>query len=463
MHTVILGPSLDTESISTVARKKKMPVFVIMPLQTHWFAISLYNIWVQLQRKIAFGTQVCNVDIRGEKFALDIKTVATASTMIQNKYPNYGYGIGATPSLVKSETFFSSIFSNALNWLMKSCDDVAIIHQLPIRKKPHTHGNPDTAGVGAIRMSNNMLCETVFVSDLKNTDKEISDKESALYAKFAAINQFEHSERCLLLIGVSVVRLSATLWVYLMANKKIWAIPIVSDVLPSDMSFLATLSIGIQSLAKKPIFYNALERPIPFKDEVVTPLKINQHNRTHLKIVNGSKKVVKFFDTHDLVQLSNLEVMRFAGVEVQDYFITSDNRFLYIQYDYYDCSDEPANLAQFYNILYMLHKLHHNGYVHGDIRSSNLLFHQNGCDGYLIDYDLARLEQNGKYPPGYYHHPSIRHEDAITGLPMCKSHDRYSLAIIVNQYYPAATEVISMIRSSESLMKAAALLRPTSL
>ncbi len=105
----------------------------------------------------------------------------------------------------------------------------------------------------------------------------------------------------------------------------------------------------------------------------------------------------------------------------------------------------------------MLHKLHIRRYVHGDIREANLVFDHENCAGYLIDYDLAR--ESGKlYPDGYFN-AEIRHEDAITGLPMCMNHDRHSLAKIVERHYRDARVVIEKIRSTETLMNAAECLR----
>ena len=81
----------------------------------------------------------------------------------------------------------------------------------------------------------------------------------------------------------------------------------------------------------------------------------------------------------------------------------------------------------------MLHKVHEQGFVHGDVRLSNIIF--SGDTSYLIDYDLARKEDKveGLYPAGYNRIPQ-RHPDAKAHLPMRKVHDRFSLAKIMKKY-----------------------------
>ena len=243
-----------------------------------------------------------------------------------------------------------------------------------------------------------------------------------------------------------------------MGNGRVWAIPIVRDLCPHKPSLLATLTVGVQVLARHPVFYRVLEHPKPFRDIEVTPLKANDGNRTYLKTDGSHKTVIKYFDSEDLVRRSNVRVMGIAGVVVQEQFMTTDRRLSYIEYDFYDGGHQPVALRQFRNILCMLHKLHINGYVHGDVRPANLVFDRHGHDGYLIDYDLVGKDQQDCYPLGYFYSEEIRHRAARATEKMHQSHDRHSLALIMETSYPNAKAVISKIRSSEPLTNAAALL-----
>ncbi len=325
---------------------------------------------------------------------------------------------------------------------------------MPVRKQS---GNPDTADIAGIRVANCTHYETVFVSDLKVlSNTVIADNQTALYAKYAAIDQSQQSEHCVLILGLSGNRQTATLWVFLLGNRNIWGIPIISNVYFYDKPLLATLSIGLQSLGTAPIYYQALTSPISFKDDNVIPLQTTEHNRTFLRTLHdGSKKVVKFFDNVDEARLSNVDIMRAAGVNVELEEVTDDKRISCLSYDYYPGDHKPKCLDHFHNIVCMLDKLHSAGYVHGDIRLANLVFGNDG-KGYLIDFDLAGLE-GSLYPRLYERNFDVRHGQAIAGMEMCKSHDRYSLAIIVHKYFPQATAIVQEIRSSVSLSSVAAM------
>ena len=63
--------------------------------------------------------------------------------------------------------------------------------------------------------------------------------------------------------------------------------------------------------------------------------------------------------------------------------------------------------------------------MHGYIRIQNLIFNH---DGYLIDYDLTRLE--GSLYPMSYREVGHRHPDAKPMLKTHRIHNRFSLAEI---------------------------------
>ena len=79
--------------------------------------------------------------------------------------------------------------------------------------------------------------------------------------------------------------------------------------------------------------------------------------------------------------------------------------------------------------------LHELGYVHGDIRSENLVFSQENGKAWIIDFDLAGKE--GTYYPVNYNHLRInkRHSTAKAGFPRKKEHDRNALSVIFGRHY----------------------------
>ena len=150
--------------------------------------------------------------------------------------------------------------------------NTAVVHQGPVRRRTEQRkGTPETADMLAISLRNYKVCETVFVSDLKLADTETADKETALYAKAVSMNDPNNpDEMCTLVLGMSGTPSVVTLWLYVVGNKKLWSIPIVHDVQPHNLAFLATLAIGIKYFATQPEFYRALEHAQPFKDIDVT-------------------------------------------------------------------------------------------------------------------------------------------------------------------------------------------------
>lgn len=437
---------MEKESISTIARQKgRDQVFLSMPLHTHWFAVSLYDVFAKFKETASDYSDFWNVEFEGQQHTVDLKILTKTSNIIQKashlRHATAGvpHGISATKPLRESKLALSSMFSVAINLLLCSSSEVntIVIHQGPVRKKPRKQGNPDSADLLAVGLKDyNNTYESVFVSDLKMSDKDLSDKETALYGKFVSLNQgLLSDETCMLVLGLSGTPFIATLWLYVMGNRQVWAIPIVSDVFPHQPSLLATLTIGIKFLSCHPVFYRALKHSKPFRDIEVTPLKANIHNRTYLKTEGSHNTVFKFFDSEDKVRRSNVHIMDIVGVVVKENYLTTDKRVSYIEYKYMDGSHQPVALQQFRNILLMLHSLHVKGYVHGDVRPPNIVFDQQGRDGYLIDYDLVGRDKQDLYPVGYLHSRAIRHEDARTGGRMVQSHDRHSLAIIMEEHY----------------------------
>ena len=75
--------------------------------------------------------------------------------------------------------------------------------------------------------------ESVFVSDIKIGDSIGSTVETALYGKFASLSQ-QQSKEAVLVIGLSATVDTASLWLYVIAHKEVWGIPILKGVKPWD-------------------------------------------------------------------------------------------------------------------------------------------------------------------------------------------------------------------------------------
>ena len=76
--------------------------------------------------------------------------------------------------------------------------------------------------------------------------------------------------------------------------------------------------------------------------------------------------------------------------------------------------------------------IHNAGYVHGDIRKENLIFDTSGQKAWIIDFDMARKE-NEPYVSIYNDKVEGRHPDAEKGEMMKKEHDRYALHCVMKR------------------------------
>lgn len=163
--------------------------------------------------------------------------------------------------------------------------------------------------------------------------------------------------------------------------------------------------------------------------------------------------MVKVFDTSQDDIRPNNELMTQCGYNVTRTNLSSDGRFVQISYPYIDGSHQPSSLQQFSGVISMLHKIHSCNFVHGDIRSENIIHSFDG-KSYLIDFDLAKPE--GELYPENYNYLGIleRHEYAQERHPMLKEHDRFSLHKVMqrsNLVLPASQSVVAKVKSLESL------------
>ena len=228
-------------------------------------------------------------------------------------------------------------------------------------------------------------------------------------------------EKCCLIMGLAATTEMATLWLYVLAEKCLWALCIIKDI-PWNELLLAVTSIAITSLCNSPVIYRALKTPVPFKE--VIPMKNNAHCRVFLD--KKSNEIIKVFCRSDDICISNVDLMMQIGIPVTTKDLTVDGEYFYIKYPFYPGDNKPKTLKQFRGIVSMLDKVHKAGYVHCDVRIPNLIFGKNGTDSYLIDYDLARKNKVGRYPHGYNSNEILRHPDAEETRLVNQKHDRHS-------------------------------------
>lgn len=430
-------PLLESDSISSLAKRLNSDqVFDDSPVFNHWFGTSLYNVHKTIQDQLQKNSSSLSVSLQEATYSIETKDLYEASKRIkfatEMKNSSRDHGICGSSALRDAETTFSTVVASTLQNLCYGGDwDASIVHQGPVRKRPKTSGNPDTADMLGFRYLQSQPVETFFVSDLKLENYELSEKESALYGKFGSLSAKKGNRDSYMVVGLAATRYNASLWIYVMVNKRVMAIPIIRLVPIWDVALLGTLCVALRYLAQSPILYKVLPCPMPLKEISLEPLKPTPRNRTYLNRQDGV--VMKFFCNGDTVLKGNIDLMQLAGVEASKKAISIDEHYYAITYPYYNGDHKPTNIRQCYRIIQMLDKLHSNGYVHGDVRLSNLVFDDEGQEGYLIDYDFCGKDGQARYPINYYF-SDIRHREATEGKIMFQYHDRYSLAEIISQH-----------------------------
>ena len=134
----------------------------------------------------------------------------------------------------------------------------------------------------------------VLVADTKLEDYQQALIETALFAH--CVSHVGRDEQCPVVLEFPVTRTCASLYLFGMANNKLWGIPIVESVHPCDNALLCTLYSAVQHLCANSIHHLPLFNPIPFKD--VAQYSALVDGRQPFKTSDG--QVVKIFDTTDL-------------------------------------------------------------------------------------------------------------------------------------------------------------------
>ena len=132
--------------------------------------------------------------------------------------------------------------------------------------------------------------------------------------------------------------------------------------------------------------------------------------------------------------------------------LTDDARVQCLRYKYNEGSHNPTSHTQFETIFRDLCSLHAHDFVHGDIRSQNLVFSSNGEGAWMIDFDLAGKE-GSRYPRGYNHHGiDERHQTAMACYPRKKVHDLHGLQVIIKGHFQKFPELTTLLRKIERII-----------
>ena len=157
-------------------------------------------------------------------------------------------------------------------------------------------------------------------------------------------------------------------------------------------------------------------------------------------------KVCKLFDTD--ADSTNLSLVRqILDDEAECVHLSKDERFQYLRYRYREGDHRVKSIAQVILILRQLNKVHAAGFVHFDVRHTNIVFSYKGKHAWLIDFDLAAMEGT-PYPATYNSFLEERHPSASPRQPRKKEHDCYSLGVILERN-GVRSEIVDQVKAGK--------------
>ncbi len=344
-------------------------------------------------------------------------------------------GIASCPNICNAEITYSSIFARTLDRFLFSDEDCvqgAALHQFPSRiRSPVDARTIEKMDMAVVSMPafTPLLC-----SDLKKENRQVSENETTLYAVNCARVQLGDPTWPLIL-GISGTPEAIALHCFVPVDGSMWRTKIFQCT-PDSVPFLCTLFCAVKQLIKKRIVSpQPIEVYQPLKDkvfEVVDPSKP--------RVLKSKNMLYKLYDSEDkskrrhnndlLSKLSNDGCLPRHDLQP----LSNDERFSILSRPFIEGSHIPNHLSDFVGAVTCLKKVHDLGYIHADVRLSNIIF----ADGtsHLIDFDLAVLAAAQQtYPCGYRSMFNERHRFAKDGCLVKKEHDIYSMQKIIREWF----------------------------
>ena len=163
---------LEYDSISSVAKKKdESDIFSRMPIYTHWLAMSIYDVLQSFKAQLLETPSELKVQFEGKAYEIKYDLLKRASDIIECA-AKMGtmttdpciHGIQSSKSLRMCELITLLYNTIALEKLCFGQNfNASIVHQGPVRKKPRTQGNPDTADMLAVKVLESSVLESFYL------------------------------------------------------------------------------------------------------------------------------------------------------------------------------------------------------------------------------------------------------------------------------------------------------------
>lgn len=453
-------PSVGNMSVSDKAKGSLGSLTSEVPLYHHWLALKMYDIYHDAQRALSSGGDgdiKLSIDsnlvyaIKRSRLEAAVEAIGDACILAETTQPQ-----SCRAMIGDDEQAMTSLKARALDRLVFSDSEVqegAFLHQAPSRKRKRPHCTSEVSDIALMKFFS-FRAHNRGAWDDKRINLPYAMRETSLYTMNSiAINN--DGEEWPITFGIPSTCSEACVILYMPIHRKLLSLPIAKAA-PNDRALLCVVYVlAHYILAHEPeVFFPDDEQssfPIPFKDNCGDFSFVNAENMNLFR----NKRTGQI---HKLIDRDNFpipdEVMRtINGCDNPNALdglpplhcrsLSKDQRYFEIVYKFIDGDHEPNCLKQFVGVVNTLDSLHAQGFVHGDIRVGNIVFHDSST---LIDFDLCRRE-NDTYHRDYRFYEDERHKHAKKGNKMKKMHDRYALSLIMLKYLnDVPSDIISDLR-----------------
>ncbi len=440
--------------VSELAKQELDENHIEYPACCHWFALALYNLHHTLKydKDLKNGVDDIRVTFLEKDYTIKrvclnqcAKSIEAAVDICDETKPLDTVGVRSKLEICSAEITYTSLFSRALdNFLFSEdfCEKGASLHQFPSRiRKDDDQRTIERADITVVSLPNLV---PIMCSDIKFDDDDfnLSVKETLLYGVNCAAVQ-SGPYKWPLLLGMPCTPSYTILQVYRPIPDQFWRSSIPKTIFeprPDDEAFLCTLFVGVRYLLSLNPDVDYVDTPpecyCPRKDvkyEVVSknkPWIVKQGNKCLKMLKNSRRSDYLDIDFDHLILLNDI------GLSFE--CLSDDRRLFMIVSNFIVGSTKPSknsDIAIFKGALQCLKKVHERGYVHGDVRRSNIIFTADGTS-HLINFDLVNMS-GSDYPQSYKNCLSRgRHSDALPSEPMEKEHDVHSMKYIMSIRFP---------------------------
>lgn len=430
-------PSAGSTSVSETAKNSLGNLQQEAPLYSHWLALQMYDVYCDALNAVTLDGDV-TLSVDDKRYVIGKSALDTASESVKNACrPNASSSHRAM--VCGDEVSMTSMVARALDRFVfpdARFRDGAFLNQATSRKRTST---PETADYGLVKFVDSWPYSKA-AWDGKKIDLAHSVRESVLYG-INSISVNNDTEKWAIAFGCPHTTSETIIQLYLPIHRTLLTLEIARGE-PWNKAILCLIYVLSHCILYDEPELNFPESqpllfPIPFKDD---PEQYSFVCGERMNLLYGNSQIHKLFDKENfdipLQLMSTIDGIQNSGalLEVPKLHFTSltkDKRFFKITYDFIDGDHVPKTLEQFVGVLNTLDCLHRNGYVHGDIRVVNIVFHDTSST--LIDFDLCRKE-GCFYPSTYIYYKDERHPAAKRNRAMKKIHDRYSLMQVIKTY-----------------------------